>query len=483
MPDSPKPSREPEQTSFSLASYEHLAELMGSEIYAALFEHADQGKALLTPDGCPQAVNQALCNLLGYRRHDLLKRPFTEWVSEAERPLILAALEQVTGSLVVSWQTEKLLLHRHGQILPVSLQLVKLTGSSSEPTILLLEVQDRRREVQVETAWRAERERLSQAERLARAAHAVWHPASGEGDWSQGVYAILGQSENFLRSFKSTTGLFAPAEAEQLQAAIQAALSSEAPQVCRVRLRQPDGQQKNLRFYFEKLKNGSEQADLLISYVMDISPLIEQFERLQSTNQAISQQNQQLRELAEILDDQLSEPLGAILAISEQQAQLPLNAAVRQGLASLDSFSRELHENRHLDWERLPLSLEVACLRVIQMLEAELASHQVRIALDFSAWTFIEYVPFYLENLLYHLLYESLLHLPPGYSHPLSLYTRFDENTRPLLCLNAPELDLSPLFKGSDPALTPLFALIKDWGGQVECYFTPLTGSQCELQL
>lgn len=464
-----------------LASHQELAELLGPDIYAKLFEQAGHGKALLDSKGRLHKVNQTLSSLLGYSQEELLQHSLPDWLSREQRPLIQTALGQVADQRLGRWQTEKYLLHRQGHALPVKLQIVNLTASPDEPAVLLLEVQALSQEARTEAAWLAERERLGRAAKLAHIAYASWNPATGEGQWNQDAYMLFGQSEAFAPSFEAAIKLFEPVEAEQIGDAVRETMRSHAARICTARLMQPDGTRRTLSFYLEMLTAG--QGTQLLSYALDITPFVEQLERLQAANQTLLVQNRQLRDLSELVNDRLSSPLTTLLAISEQQAQTRLGAAARQGLESIQTLSLELHETRHSNHERSPVSIEVACLRVMQMLEAELAEHQALVALDFSAWSLIEYVPFDLENLLYHLLRASLQQLPSDHRQPFSLHSAYDQHARQCLGLNAPARDLRPVFAAPNAPLTPLLALLTDRGGQAGCRHDPLKGSQCLIRL
>jgi len=90
--------------------------------FSNAFEYAAVGVALLSPDGCWLRVNQALCDMLGYRRDELLGGNFQDITHPEDIDRNLAAVERVLSGEIDSYQQEKRYIHKSGRVVWASLR-------------------------------------------------------------------------------------------------------------------------------------------------------------------------------------------------------------------------------------------------------------------------------------------------------------------------------------------------------------------------
>ena len=81
------------------------------------FEHSPAGSALVGPDGRLLEVNDALVELLGYSREDLIGRLFVDLTHPADVDSDAALFDQVVGNHRDYYTLEKRFLHRDGRVL------------------------------------------------------------------------------------------------------------------------------------------------------------------------------------------------------------------------------------------------------------------------------------------------------------------------------------------------------------------------------
>ena len=105
-------------------------------------EHAPIGMSLVSLDGRWLEVNNAMCELVGYRRDELLKRRIQEIThpDDVERDVTCAA--QLLQGDVRVYQLEKRYIHKDGHIVPVLLTRSLLRDDQGRPLHFITQIED-----------------------------------------------------------------------------------------------------------------------------------------------------------------------------------------------------------------------------------------------------------------------------------------------------------------------------------------------------
>ncbi|HEY7745688.1 MAG TPA: PAS domain S-box protein [Desulfuromonadales bacterium] len=126
------------------------------ERFRSTFEQAAVGIAHASMDGRWLRVNQRLCDILGYRKEELLRKTFQEITHPDDLEESLAHVGQLCGGEVVSCRFEKRYIHKAGHTVWVNLTETLQRDSSGVPLYLIAVIED----ISERRRMEAEKERL-----------------------------------------------------------------------------------------------------------------------------------------------------------------------------------------------------------------------------------------------------------------------------------------------------------------------------------
>lgn len=110
--------------------------------FAAAFNNASIGKALVAPDGRFLRVNKVLCDIVGYTESELLAVSFQDITHADDLPLDLAYVQKMLDHEIDSYQMEKRYLHRRGSEVWVLLSVSIVNDEKGEPAFFVSQMQD-----------------------------------------------------------------------------------------------------------------------------------------------------------------------------------------------------------------------------------------------------------------------------------------------------------------------------------------------------
>lgn len=93
--------------------------------FRSMFELAAVGIALVAPDGSFISVNDALCQIVGYKADELVRLTFKDITHPDDLSSDLALLRQLTNSEITNYQMEKRYRHKNGDYFWIGLNLTK----------------------------------------------------------------------------------------------------------------------------------------------------------------------------------------------------------------------------------------------------------------------------------------------------------------------------------------------------------------------
>ncbi|MEZ0369285.1 MAG: ATP-binding protein, partial [Candidatus Sericytochromatia bacterium] len=182
------------------------------------------------------------------------------------------------------------------------------------------------------------------------------------------------------------------------------------------------------------------QVRWAIGQIQDITSRKLSEQALQQANALLSRQNQQLDQFARMASHNLRSPLAnAIMLLeqipedaSEQAVRLAqLDRSLRQALLHLEDLAAQLHQPQPLGLERCRSSFSASLQKACQALAPEIHGCQARIEPDF-ALAELDYVPVYLDSILYNLLSNALKYRHPE-RRPLIRLSSLLEQGQPVL--------------------------------------------------
>jgi diguanylate cyclase (GGDEF)-like protein/PAS domain S-box-containing protein len=115
--------------------------LEGEERFRTAFELAPIGMGLVTPQGRWREVNEALCNLFGYTRDEMVERALFELTHPVAASNDRIPLDPMSVH-VGRYQMDRRCIHRSGREFWVQLSASPVAGEGGEPIYYIVQMQD-----------------------------------------------------------------------------------------------------------------------------------------------------------------------------------------------------------------------------------------------------------------------------------------------------------------------------------------------------
>lgn len=110
--------------------------------FAAAFENAPIGKAIVSTEGRFLRVNRMLCDIVGYSESELLTASFQDITHKDDLELDLENLHKTLRHEIKSYQMEKRYLHKSGSIVWVLLSVAMVDDEQGVPAFFVSQIQD-----------------------------------------------------------------------------------------------------------------------------------------------------------------------------------------------------------------------------------------------------------------------------------------------------------------------------------------------------
>jgi PAS domain S-box-containing protein len=137
------------------------AHLEGESRFRSAFETASHGMNLIDPDGRILAVNNALCEMLGYSEEELLATDIQSTTHPDDIDRDLENLQALLAGETRSYQLEKRYVHRQGHSIDVLLSASLIKDSNGDPLYSVGHIQNIMARKRAEDALRESERRLA----------------------------------------------------------------------------------------------------------------------------------------------------------------------------------------------------------------------------------------------------------------------------------------------------------------------------------
>lgn len=436
-----------------------------SQLVRAVFENTLVSKCLLTPDGKLFAVNGAMCDYLGYTPEAMSHQTLSSLTHPEDRELMADQQRQLSAGLIDAYQFEKRFLHRDGSTRWALVCITALYQSDGAFHGCVAEIQDLNPQKSAEAAFLAEHRRLKLAGSLAQMGTFEIDLAMGSTIWSEEVRQQIGiELGGFDINYE--IGMLNVHDEDRARAreAIQTAIELRQEFRIELRIRHASGEYHHHLSHGRVLTDDLGEPVKVMGYLLNLTPFRQRELELLEANRQLELQNQALHRLTGLVADELTDTLTGMQVTAGREADrgqtsgmLPFLATTLRGLELLDEASERLRQTRRLEPERRRIDIAPVFSRVLEMLETGIQRSQARISADFSAWTELEFIPGYLENLLFNLLghvLELSRQSPPA---EIRVSSEHDNNSGQILqvLLRASEAPAEAQALLSLPALQP----------------------------
>jgi len=123
------------------------------------FDYAAIGMALVAPDGRWLKVNQALCEIVGYSKQEMLGITYHDITHPDDVATISDDATKLVAGEIATYEIEKRYVHKLGRSVPVSLSMSLVRDANEAPLYFICQVQDISARKSTEAALFAEQER------------------------------------------------------------------------------------------------------------------------------------------------------------------------------------------------------------------------------------------------------------------------------------------------------------------------------------
>jgi diguanylate cyclase (GGDEF)-like protein/PAS domain S-box-containing protein len=131
----------------SQMSYSEKKIEAGEARFRTVFERAGVGIALIAPDGSWISMNEALCQIVGYSKAELLQLTFQDMTYPEDLDADLHLLQQLVADKIDRYQLEKRYIRKNGSTVWVNLVVTKYVGQKGELDYfvsIIKDIQDRK---------------------------------------------------------------------------------------------------------------------------------------------------------------------------------------------------------------------------------------------------------------------------------------------------------------------------------------------------
>jgi diguanylate cyclase (GGDEF)-like protein/PAS domain S-box-containing protein len=131
----------------SQMSYSEKKIEAGEARFRTVFERAGVGIALVAPDGSWISMNEALCQIVGYSKAELLQLTFQDMTYPEDLDADLHLLQQLVADKIDRYQLEKRYIRKNGSTVWVNLVVTKYVGQKGELDYfvsIIKDIQDRK---------------------------------------------------------------------------------------------------------------------------------------------------------------------------------------------------------------------------------------------------------------------------------------------------------------------------------------------------
>ncbi|WP_155967541.1 PAS domain S-box protein [Kamptonema formosum] len=265
------------------------------ERFRKYFELSLIGVAIAKPDSGWLEVNDALCEILGYSRPELLQMTWVELTHPEDLDADVAQFNRVLAGEIDGYSLEKRFVRKDGQVIHASIgaQCVRKADGSADYFVAL--IQDITARVRAQEALRVETEHLTSVKArlqlaLAAARMSVWEwdIVTGDMTWSEGAKSLFGLPAGELPgTYFAYLNLVHPSDRSRAMLAFAMAVEAGEEYNIETRIVWPDGSSRWILSNGEVVRDASGMPVRMIGTVRDVTERRRAQEALKQANEEL----------------------------------------------------------------------------------------------------------------------------------------------------------------------------------------------------
>ncbi len=240
--------------------------------FRTLFQESPIGIDLVSPQGVPTHVNQALIDLLGYSKEELCSNPFTTWTHPDDIDDSLEKITRIREGKADHVTVEKRYLHKNGRTLWTRTEVAGVRKPSGELDYFVSMVQDITEQKLNQESLRRSEIALKQAQKIAGVGSWQWDLKNDRHSWSEEIYHIYGRELSLPPAvYPEVRNYFTPESWEGLTEQVEKAMADGFPYQYDAEVVRPDGEHRWITARGEAIKGVDGQVGQLQGTVQDIT--------------------------------------------------------------------------------------------------------------------------------------------------------------------------------------------------------------------
>jgi PAS domain S-box-containing protein len=271
------------------------AEALGPEAYRALYENSPDGVLFTVPDGTVLSANPAACQILGRSEAEICalgRQGMADGTDERWGPM-LAERER-------AGQARGVARIIRGDGIPIeveiSARIFREADGAERGCTILRDVTDR---VRMERELRESRERLAEAERVARMGSWEWDIAKDRVSWSDGLFDIYGlPRDGFDLNLGGGEERVYPDDRDRVRESLRRAVDERSSFTLEYRAVRADGRVRTLRNRAEVVVDENGVPIRVVGIAQDITDVKLAQAALQNTSSELERRALELEKLA-----------------------------------------------------------------------------------------------------------------------------------------------------------------------------------------
>jgi len=315
-----------------------------SELFATSFHQAPIGIALLDPSGRWLQVNDAVCEIVGYTREELLQRTFQDITHPADLEKDLQLVDDVLAGRRNGYQLEKRYLRKDGRHIWAQLTVTLVRNPDQSPFCFISHIEDISRAVEDREKLRKLSERLQLATSAARIGVIDYDLTQKLAFWDDRMFSIYGlePTRDGLMDLPSWAACVHPEDFDKAMAALPKTLADGSPLDITFRILHPVEGVKTVRVNAHIVRDADGNPSRCIAVTHDVTEQTQASAELRAAKDAADAANRAKSAFLAMMSHEIRTPLHGIIGHTHLLADRGVPPELNEHLSTIITSGESL---------------------------------------------------------------------------------------------------------------------------------------------